>query len=242
MNVVLARLVSVCDGANIYASGPNCNLEETSPDSRYYGHFTFDGHRISVAHRHSEDVEDDYHGGPSFDLKSVENTSAVQLADDPSLGLATSFEKAAQKLGYDRAVSEWKEAQLPFTRIQKMQLPARAPLWRPFASTYSMTPARSCRPTWSVYPLFKAACKALDLDPTKQADPELKTICGGLATAAQGIGALRTKFGDAHGKGQSHVPLTPSHARLAVNAAGSAATFLMERWQAKKEAKGTSIK
>jgi hypothetical protein len=47
---------------------------------------------------------------------------------------------------------------------------------------------------------------------------------------------LRNKIGDAHGKGGKPVKPSPRHAALAVNLAGTMATFLVETWLAKKEA------
>jgi hypothetical protein len=85
--------------------------------------------------------------------------------------------------------------------------------------------------------LFKAASSALDLDPSKQVNHELKDLCSGLITVVQNLGTLRNKFGIAHGKDPAYIGLSDSQARLAVNAAGVAATFIMERWQQTKKAK-----
>ena len=47
-------------------------------------------------------------------------------------------------------------------------------------------------------------------------------------TLVVGVGALRTHAGSAHGKVPGQQPITFSQARLAVNAAGVLATFLMD--------------
>jgi hypothetical protein len=51
----------------------------------------------------------------------------------------------------------------------------------------------------------------------------------------EGIGAIRSKIGDAHGQGKKQVRPAPRHAELVVNLAGSMATFMAATWeQAKK--------
>jgi hypothetical protein len=60
---------------------------------------------------------------------------------------------------------------------------------------------------------------------------DVKAILGGLATIAQGIGALRTKFGDAHGRGRGYPRIDGRIADLAINAASTVSLFLIETWQ-----------
>ncbi|MGU3345368.1 abortive infection family protein [Pseudomonas monsensis] len=49
----------------------------------------------------------------------------------------------------------------------------------------------------------------------------------------EGLGALRNRLSDAHGKGKGGVKAAPRHAELAVNLAGSTALFLLATWEAK---------
>jgi hypothetical protein len=51
---------------------------------------------------------------------------------------------------------------------------------------------------------------------------------GGCTSVVEGLGALRNKVGDAHGQGKRPVRVSPRHAHLAVNLAGTMATFLIE--------------
>lgn len=55
----------------------------------------------------------------------------------------------------------------------------------------------------------------------------------------QGIGTLRNRLGDPHGKGRNPVRPQPRHAALAVNLAGTMAAFLVATWTARQEAKAT---
>ena len=61
----------------------------------------------------------------------------------------------------------------------------------------------------------------------------VKQILGGVSSVVNGLGALRNRLGDAHGKGKSQVRPAQRHAQLAVNLAGATALFLIETWQSK---------
>ena len=55
-------------------------------------------------------------------------------------------------------------------------------------------------------------------------------ILGGCSTVVEGLGAVRNKLSDSHGKGKGRAKPGPRHARLAVNLAGAMATFLVETY------------
>ena len=86
--------------------------------------------------------------------------------------------------------------------------------------------------------LYKAVIKLLDLSPGREdlapaiAD-DVRMILGGLNTVVQGIGALRTHAGDAHGRERGFRRIDARIARLAVHSASTAAQFLIETWQRK---------
>jgi hypothetical protein len=82
----------------------------------------------------------------------------------------------------------------------------------------------------SIQPLVFATLKELALAPDQYSEAEIKRILGGLVNIPAGIGVLRTKYGDAHGKGTQFAQLLPRHARLAVNAASTVGLFLLETY------------
>jgi hypothetical protein len=82
----------------------------------------------------------------------------------------------------------------------------------------------------SIQPLVIATLKELSLAPDQHSEAEIKRILGGLTNIAAGIGVLRTKYGDAHGKGTEFSELLPRHARLAVNSASTVGLFLLETY------------
>ncbi len=85
----------------------------------------------------------------------------------------------------------------------------------------------------SIQPLVSTVAKAMNLSPEGHADPDLKAILGGLASASQGIGTIRTKSSSAHGKGRKNYRLEERHARLAIGAATTIGIFLIETFQAR---------
>lgn len=87
--------------------------------------------------------------------------------------------------------------------------------------------------------LYYAVQKALDLHPTRSdvsatIGKDVKQVLGGLSNVASGVAALRTHAGDAHGKSPDDLQVDSRFARLALNAASTAAQFLIETWQMKK--------
>jgi len=75
--------------------------------------------------------------------------------------------------------------------------------------------------------LYRLTAEALTLAPSQQTEQIFKQIFGGCQTVVEGLGALRNKLSDAHGKGKTLAKPEPRHAELAVNLAGSVATFLI---------------
>ena len=90
-------------------------------------------------------------------------------------------------------------------------------------------------------PVWKVVRDDLGLDPANLEDQDLQKILSGVASVVSGIGALRTHASSAHGAGTKSYKLKPRHARLAVHAAHTLATFILESWQEKREARKTSL-
>ena len=82
-------------------------------------------------------------------------------------------------------------------------------------------------------PVFKVVRADLGLEPGSIEDQDLQRIITGLFSIVDGIGALRTHAGSAHSEGRKGYKLEPRHARLAVNAAHTVATFVVETWDKK---------
>jgi uncharacterized protein YfkK (UPF0435 family) len=79
--------------------------------------------------------------------------------------------------------------------------------------------------------LYGMVAKELNLAPSQHSEEPIKAILGGAMNLVNGIGTLRNRLSDSHGRG-GKVPVRPSsrHASLTVNTAGAIATFLVETY------------
>jgi hypothetical protein len=85
----------------------------------------------------------------------------------------------------------------------------------------------------TVKPLWSVVQKHLGLGPSEVADDDITRILSGLSSVVDGIGALRTHAGSAHGGGRKIYRLEGRHARLAIHSAHTLATFIIETWHRK---------
>lgn len=83
--------------------------------------------------------------------------------------------------------------------------------------------------------LYANAAKSLNLAPSQHTEEPIKAILGGAMNLVNGLGTLRNRLSDSHGRG-GRQPVKPSarHASLAVNTAGAIATFLVETYLAQQ--------
>lgn len=84
--------------------------------------------------------------------------------------------------------------------------------------------------------LYRKLSKALKLAPDDHSEQVFRQILGSCQSVVESLGALRNKLGDAHGGGPRRARPAARHAELAVNLAGSMATFLVATWEARKAA------
>ena len=89
--------------------------------------------------------------------------------------------------------------------------------------------------------LYRTLAKALDIAPENHTEEQIKRILGGCTTAVEGLGSLRNRGGDAHGKGRTSYKLRARHASLSVNFAGTVAVFLMETFEARGATRATPV-
>jgi hypothetical protein len=81
--------------------------------------------------------------------------------------------------------------------------------------------------------LYGMTARQLNLSPSQHTEQVFKQILGGCQTVVEGLGALRNRLSDAHGKRSTAIRPAARHAELAVNLSGTMATFLMHTWQAR---------
>ena len=83
--------------------------------------------------------------------------------------------------------------------------------------------------------LYTLTSKQLNLSPSQHTEQLFKQILGGCQTVVEGLGALRNRHSDAHGKGVAGRKPASRHAELAVNLSGTMATFLLQTWETRKK-------
>jgi hypothetical protein len=96
--------------------------------------------------------------------------------------------------------------------------------------------------SWDLPKLYKAAVKKLNLAPDQHSDPIVKQILSGCHSAIEGLSSLRNRYGDAHGKGGTSSLPSTRHSALAVNLAGSVATFLVQSYEEKEYGTNQALK
>ena len=82
--------------------------------------------------------------------------------------------------------------------------------------------------------LYKATATQLNIAPSQHTEEVFKQILGGVTSVVGGLGALRNRISDSHGQGPKPVRPLSRHAQLAVNLAGTVATYLNETWLTKE--------
>jgi hypothetical protein len=97
---------------------------------------------------------------------------------------------------------------------------------------------RAAYPTDADLPkLWSLTAEQLSLAPQQHDETVFKAILGNCQSVVNNLAAIRNRIGDAHGHGRKPVKPKPRHAALAVNLAGTMASFLVETW---KERRGST--
>jgi hypothetical protein len=78
--------------------------------------------------------------------------------------------------------------------------------------------------------LYKLTATKLNLAPDQHTEQLFKQILGGCQTVIEGLGELRNKLGDAHGKSKLRARPSERHAALAVNLSGAMCSFLLQTY------------
>lgn len=82
--------------------------------------------------------------------------------------------------------------------------------------------------------LYRSVAKALNLAPDGHTEEVFKRILGSCQSVVESLGSLRNRLSDAHSSGPFRVKPQARHAELAVNLAGTMATFIVATWEARK--------
>lgn len=83
--------------------------------------------------------------------------------------------------------------------------------------------------------LYYLTAEQLQLAPNQHSEAIFRQVLGGCQTVVNGLSAVRNRLSDAHGQGKRPIKPAPRHAELAVNLAGTVATFLVATWAVRNE-------
>lgn len=84
--------------------------------------------------------------------------------------------------------------------------------------------------------LYKQTAEILNLAPSQHTEQVFKQVLGGCTAIVEGLGSLRNRLSDAHGKGKIGSKPASRHAELAVNLSGALAIYLLATWEVRNEA------
>jgi hypothetical protein len=84
--------------------------------------------------------------------------------------------------------------------------------------------------------LYSKTAQRLKLAPSQHTEQIFKQVLGGCQSVVEGIGAVRNRLSDAHGKGKRPVKPAARHAELVVNLAGAMSVFLAATWVSVRDA------
>lgn len=81
--------------------------------------------------------------------------------------------------------------------------------------------------------LYRKTAEKLNIAPSQHTEEVFKMILGGCTAVVEGLGTLRNRLSDAHGKGKIAARPAPRHAELAVNLSGALTQFVLSTWEDK---------
>jgi hypothetical protein len=79
--------------------------------------------------------------------------------------------------------------------------------------------------------LYRLTAEQLNLAPSQHTEQVFRQILGGCQAVVEGLGSVRNRLSDSHGIGRKPARPSSRHAELAVNLAGTMATFLIRTWE-----------
>lgn len=79
--------------------------------------------------------------------------------------------------------------------------------------------------------LYRLTAKQLNLSPEAHTEQVFKQILTGCVSIVEGLGTLRNKHSDAHGKKITNIRPSARHAELAVNISGALCSFLLQTFE-----------
>lgn len=125
---------------------------------------------------------------------------------------------------------EFKRALVHINTDPNSSITAACSIIEALCKTYIETFQLTMPSKQTVTPLWKEIKQHLSLNLDRNIEEDQYRILQGLSSIVDGVGALRTHIGSAHGRGKQPPKIKVSEARLAVNSSHTLVTYIMERW------------
>ena len=162
--------------------------------------------------------------------------NALQEKGTPAFGVE--LEKTATLLNFDTVRRDLDKAMASLDTDPEKSLTASCSLVESVCRSILVELGKALPAKKDIKSLFNAVREPLglhpnrtDLDPTIAKD--VQKVMSGLASVVDGIGALRTHGGDAHGRERGFKRIDTRIANLAIQSSSTIALFLIETWQRK---------
>ncbi len=167
--------------------------------------------------------------GYELQLKDRRRHRLVPVAD---LLIAAELKRKTEQLGLEPVGNELRRALEHVESDPEDTLTAACSMAMSVCTALLERMGKSLPATRDISHLSNELARHLRLSPEREdIEPDIKRILGALANVAYGIGALRTRGGDAEGRGEGVRRVDARIARLAVNAAASYSLFILETWE-----------
>lgn len=157
------------------------------------------------------------------------------LASPPTQSAAADFRQVSEELGFGKIAGNWRDAQIKTSTDPETAVTAARTMIESVCKHILDDKREPYAANAKLGALFRSTRRGLRFHADSNTNDILERIINGLNTTVEAIGLLRNRVSDAHGKGRDQGSVIPAEAKLAVNAAGAVAMFLLETWKSDKE-------
>jgi len=239
LNSLSDHLAATCSRADIHCSGDNLVLDQYTEDEWTFGHLYCNYNGLYIGASDSTQAMNLMPGEEqTFSLTKIKECPIAWVRSISKREVIEAFLKKVQK----ELLRRTDELRTQVVELAAVALPAERAASREFEDRAKslgfdrIAPKRVSFDEGLPLPqLVDATRAALGLETKSAKTDPLGKVSAGLTTVLQNIGALRNSTSDAHGRGLDYKEATRAQARLAVNAAGTIATYLLEQWKLIKD-------
>ena len=164
------------------------------------------------------------------------NKLIAELAHLPSHTVAPNLQKLSAEWTLDTVEREFSRAFENVERDPEAAITAACSMLESLFKSILVARSIPMPKSMNIQDLYKEVREPLGLSPSKElpateVEADVRTILAALGNTVQGIGALRTHAGSAHGREKGFRRVDPRIARLAVSSATNIALFIIETWE-----------